>query len=133
MKHFLTTSLLLLLLVLLTGQATFAAQISIGIRIGPPPPPRVVRVVPVRPAAEFVWVESYWYPVGRHWRWHEGYWTRAPYAGARWLAPRYEGGVFYQGYWEGGGVRVEHDHHWDKHRERDFREHEKHDHDHDRH
>jgi len=24
------------------------------------------------------------YPVGRHYRWHRGYWTRPPYHGARW-------------------------------------------------
>jgi hypothetical protein len=32
-----------------------SGQVSVGIRIGPPPPPRVVRVVPTRPGAEFIW------------------------------------------------------------------------------
>jgi hypothetical protein len=129
MKHLLTVSLLLL--VLSAGQATYAAQVSIGIRIGPPPQPRPVYVVPVRPAPEYMWVDGYWYPTGNHWRWHQGYWTLAPYAGARWYAPRYEGGQFFQGYWEGGRGRIEHDHHWDHHKERDYRGHGQ-DHDHDR-
>jgi hypothetical protein len=101
------------------------AQVSIGIRIGPPPPPRVVHVVPVRPGPDFLWVEGYWYPVGGHYRWHDGYWTRPPYAGARWVAPRHDGRQFYEGYWEGNRGRLEHDHGWDHDRDRDY-----HDHDH---
>jgi hypothetical protein len=124
---------------LLIGLPASGAQISIGIRIGPPPPPRVVRVVPVSPGPEFFWVAGYWYPVGNHWKWHDGYYTRTPYGGARWVVPRYEGGQFYQGYWEGNRGRVEHDHKWDhdKHK-RDYdhdhgHDHDRdHDHDHDR-
>ena len=115
--------------------SAFGAQVSIGIRIGPPPPPRVVRVLPPRPSAEFVWVEGYWYPMHRRYRWHEGYWTRPPYAQARWVSPRYEGEQFYGGYWEGERGRVEHDHRWDRERERDYdrrRERER-DRDHERH
>lgn len=112
---------------LLVGLPASAAQISIGIRIGPPPPPRVVRLVPASPGPEFMWVGGYWYAVGNHWKWHDGYYTRAPYVGAHWVVPRYEGGQFYQGYWEGSRGRIEHDHKWDhdKHN-RDY------DHDHDR-
>jgi hypothetical protein len=137
MKKFRMTSLLLVVLILLTGQSLFA-QVSIGIRIGPPPPPVVVRVLPARPAPEFVWVDGYWYPVGNHWKWHKGYWTQAPYVGARWLAPHYEGGLFFAGYWEGDRGRFEHDHRWDHDRARDYRGHDRdhdhdHDHDHDRH
>ena len=58
------------------------AKISIGIVIGTPPPPRVV-FQPAQPGPDFVWVEGYWYPVGRQYSWHEGYWTRPPYSGAR--------------------------------------------------
>jgi len=50
---------------LLTGGSAFGAQFSIGIRIGPPPRPRMVRVLPPRPGPEFMWIEGYWYPVGR--------------------------------------------------------------------
>ena|SRR5437016_4138640 len=115
------------------------AQVSIGIRIGPPPPPRVVRIVPARPAPEFVWVEGYWYPVGHgnHWKWHQGYWTRSPYPGAIWYAPRYERDEYFEGYWEAPQrERIIHNHGWDKHHERDYwesHEHERgHDRDHDR-
>jgi len=108
------------------------AQVSIGIQIGAPPPPRAVVVMPAQPAADFMWVGGYWYPVGGHYRWHEGYWTRPPYAGARWVAPRHEGGRFYAGYWDGARGHVDHDHHWDKeHKVRDhgrFHEHEDHGH-----
>jgi hypothetical protein len=136
MKSFITMALLAV--TLLSAGSAFGAQVSIGIRIGPPPPPRVVRVFPARPAPEFIWVEGYWYPVGsgHHWKWHDGYWTRAPYVGARWYAPRYEEGLYFEGYWVGDRGRYEHDHHWDRDRDRDYREHERghgrgHDRDHD--
>jgi hypothetical protein len=111
----------LLALILLAGGVAFG-QISIGIRIGAPPPPRVVRVVPTRPGPEFIWVEGYWYPVGNHYKWHGGYWTRPPYAGARWVGPRHDGERFFDGYWEGDRGRFEHDHHWDRDRDRDYRD-----------
>src|SRR5438477_7776414 len=76
---------------------TLSAQVSLGIRIGPPPAPRVVRVQPRRPGADYIWVDGYWYPSGNRYRWHDGYWTRLPYAGARWVGPHYEGGMFYEG------------------------------------
>jgi len=104
---------------LLAGGPAFAVQVSIGIRIGPPPQPRVVRVLPPRPGPEFVWIDGYWYPVGRHYRWHEGYWTRPPYPGARWVVPHHDGERFFEGYWEGDRGRFEHDHRWDRDRERD--------------
>ena len=112
----------LLTLMLLIGGIAFG-QISIGIRIGPPPPPRVVRVLPPRPGPEFVWVGGYWYPVGNHYKWHAGYWTRPVYPGARWVAPRHDGERFFGGYWEGDAGRREHDHHWDRDHDRDFRDH----------
>jgi hypothetical protein len=96
MKTLMTT---LLAVILMASGSTASGQVSIGIRIGPPPPPRVVRVLPARPGPEWVWVQGYWYPVGRHYRWHEGYWTRPPYPGAHWVVPRYKGGEFFEGYW----------------------------------
>ena len=95
------------------------AQVSIGIRIGSPPPPRVVRVVPRRPGPEYVWVDGYCYPVSGRYRWHAGYWTRPPYLGARWIGPRYNGGQFFTGYWDGSRGRFDHDHQWDRDRGRD--------------
>ena len=105
--------------VLLAGIST-KAQVSIGIQIGTPPPPRVVVVMPAQPDPDYVWVGGYWYPVEGHYHWHEGYWSRPPYEGARWVPSRHEGGQFFAGYWEGGKGRVEHDHRWDKEKERDF-------------
>ena len=63
----------LLAAMLLATGTVIKAQVSIGIVIAPPPPARVVVVVPERPAPEFAWVEGYWYPVGNHYKWHEGY------------------------------------------------------------
>src|SRR5664279_347502 len=117
MRTFVKTATLLGLM-LLAGASTASAQITV--RIGPPPPPRVVRVQPARPGAEFVWVDGYWYPVGRHYRWHNGYWTRPPYAGAAWVAPRHEGRQFFNGYWN-GARRIEHNHRSDRARGRDYR------------
>jgi hypothetical protein len=130
MRNFMKTTLLAAML--LATVSAIEAQVSIGITIGPPPPPRVVLVLPARPDPEFVWVEGYWYPVGRHYKWHEGYWTRPPYEGARWVAPHHDGERFFIGYWEGDRGRVEHDHHWDRDGDRDFRDRD-HERDHDRH
>lgn len=115
----------LLALVLLTGISAFGAQVTFGIRIGPPPRPRVIRVVPRSPGPGFFWVPGYWYPAGNHYRWHDGYWTRPPYDGARWMEPRYDGQQFFMGFWEGGRGRFEHDHRWDRDRYRDYREHDR--------
>jgi len=101
--------------------STADAQVSIGVTIGQPPPPPVVYRVPPQPAPEFVWVEGYWYPHGHKYRWHDGYWTRAPFADAYWVAPYYAGGQYYAGYWESGPKRIDHDHHWDRdHDRRDY-------------
>jgi hypothetical protein len=114
------TKLLAATLLLAVGTA-FGAEIGIGIEIGPPPPPRVVHV-PRSPGADYVWIGGYWYVVGHSWRWHDGYWTRPPYAGATWVLPRHEGGRFFEGYWEGPHGRVAHDHAWDHDHDRDFRD-----------
>jgi hypothetical protein len=122
--------------ILLAAGSAANAQVSFGIRIGEPPPPRVVRVVPRRPAPEYVWVDGYWYPAGNRYRWHEGYWTRPPYEGARWIGPRHDGERYYEGYWDGDRGRLEHDHRWDHDRDRDSnrgRDRDRDDHDRDRH
>ena len=99
----------------------FGAEVSVGIQIGAPPPLRVERR-PRVPGPEYVWVDGYWYVVGHRWVWHNGYYTRPPYAGALWVAPRHEGGRFYEGYWQGDRGRFEHDHRWDHDRDRDYRD-----------
>ena len=118
-----------LLVLILLAAGCMVGQISI--RIGPPPPPRVVRVRPGLPGPGYYWVDGYWYPVGHRYQWHNGYWSRPPYDGARWIGPRHEGGAYYNGYWEGSRGRFEHDHRWDRDRNRDWRE--RRDHDRDRH
>jgi hypothetical protein len=95
------------------------AQVSFGIHIGPPPPPRAY-AVPAQPGPDYVWVEGYQYPVKGHYQWHNGYWTRPPYQGAYWVAPYHVGGQYYTGRWEGEHGVVNHDHHWDKSRARDW-------------
>jgi hypothetical protein len=107
------------------------AQVSIGIEIGAPPPPRVVYVQPPQPGPDFVWVAGYWYPVGHHYKWHEGYWSRPPYAGAVWVVPHHDGQRYFAGYWNGGRGRVELDHHWDHDHDRDFHEHDRYQHERD--
>ena len=99
---------------LLAASTAMAAHVSIGLNIGggygyyaPPPPPRVVYYA--SPGPEYVWVNGYYYSVGRGWRWRAGYWSLPPYANAYWVAPRYVGGRYYTGYWgrRGGyGYRV---------------------------
>ena len=119
---------------LLAGSLMAAApafgQVSVGIQIGAPPPPRVLRVRPVAPGPDYMWIDGYWYPVNGRYVWHAGYWTRPPYAGAHWVAWHHEGGRYFGGYWDGPHGRIEHDHHWDKdHRNRDHdRWHDDHDH-----
>ena len=130
MKNFIRATLLVAMLLVMARASE--AQVAVGIVIGAPPPPRVVAAIPARPESESVWIEGYWYPVGKHYKWHEGYWTRPPYEGARWIAPRHDGERYYAGYWEGERGRVEHDHNWDHDRDRDFHDHDRHsDHDHD--
>jgi hypothetical protein len=105
---------------LLLGPSAAQAQISFGVTIGEPPPPRVYRV-PRRPGPDYEWVEGYWYPQGPRYHWHNGYWTRPPYEGAYWVAPYYSRGQYFAGRWEGRRGFIAHDHRWDRNRRRDER------------
>ena len=111
----------LFVLMLLAAGAVFA-QVSVGIRIGAPPPDRVVRVQPRSPGAGYVWVAGYQYPEGNRYKWHDGYWTRPAYSGATWVAPHHDGQEYHNGYWNGDHGQVNHDHKWDKEkgRNRDY-------------
>ena len=111
MKMFLRT--LTVLAVLLAPAATTHAQVSFGIRIGEPPPPRAYRVPP-RPGPDYVWVEGYKYPEGSRYDWHDGYWTRPPYEGAYWVEPYHVRRQYFAGRWEGRRGNVSHDHRWDR-------------------
>lgn len=124
----------ILLASMLFAGITAFGQVSIGIQIGAPPPPRVVTVRPVAPGPGYAWVEGYWYPVGHHYKWHEGYWTRPPYAGAVWVVPHHDGQRYYEGYWEGPRGHMPHDHGWDHdHHNRDYGHDHEHEREHDRH
>jgi hypothetical protein len=118
----------LLTLFFVTTSTILTAQVSVGIRIGPPPPPRAMHIErPRPPQPDAIWVDGYWYPVGNHYKWHDGYWTQPPYPAAHWIGPRHENGMFYQGYWEGDRGRVDHDHRWDHDHNRDRDRSDKHD------
>ena len=103
-----------LLAPLLLVAGVMAAQVSIGIRIGAPPPPRVVRIQPRNPGSGYVWLGGYWYPQGNKYKWHDGYWTRPPYEGAHWVEPRHDGERYYEGRWGGERGEINHDHRWDR-------------------
>jgi hypothetical protein len=106
---------------LVLGCAIGSAQISVGIQIGAPPAPRVVRNQPRSPGPGYAFVDGYWYPNGNHYKWHNGYWTQPPYAGAHWTTPRYEGQKFYAGRWEGEQGNRDHDHKSDRDHNRNYR------------
>jgi len=105
---------------LLLAPATADAQVTFDVHIGPPPAPRAFKV-PRQPGPEYVWIEGYQYPQGSRYKWHDGYWTRPPYAGAYWVQPYYAGGQYTAGRWEGGRGNVDHNHRWDKGKQRDER------------
>ena len=108
-------------LTLLAAGAVFA-QFSVGIRIGAPPPPRIMRVQPRSPGEGYTWIAGYWYPEGNRYKWHQGYWTRPAYSGARWVEPHHDGQQYFAGHWDGDRGQVNHDHQWDKRRERNNRD-----------
>jgi len=120
MRQLASTAVVLLVMSVGFG-ATTHAQVSVSIQIGQPPAPRVVHVAPPPPPGPaFVWVQGYWYPVHNHYVWHDGYWTQPPYVGAHWVQPHYESQHYYYGHWDGDCGRVEHDHKWDKKKDRDY-------------
>jgi hypothetical protein len=84
---------------LLAGSSLFFGTVpgSAAVVPGPPPPVRIQPVPVPRPG--FTWVPGYYHPLGSRWAWHGGYWARAPYPHARWVAPRYYGGRYHRGYW----------------------------------
>jgi hypothetical protein len=95
----------LLALAVLAGSSLFAAPAvaiggGVGIEIGaPPPPPHVRYLRPVAPSSNHVWINGFYEPVGREYRWREGYWAPRPYPHAVWVAPRYREHRYYPGYW----------------------------------
>jgi hypothetical protein len=114
----------LLALLLVTGGLALAeTHISVGIGVGPgygygygpPPPPAVVAYRPPCPGPGYVWINGYYDGYGR---WFDGYWAMPPYGGAYWVAPRFDSGRYYSGYW--GGARVygrDYDRGWNRYRD----------------
>jgi hypothetical protein len=78
------------------------SQVSVYIGITPPPI-RYEAPPPPPPAPEFAWLEGFWVPQGRHYRWVPGHYERVPFAGAYWIHPHYvryaEGWEYHEGYW----------------------------------
>ncbi len=107
-----------LLFLIFAACTLLPAQVSIGVRIGAPPPIRVERNNIRRPSADYVWIDGYWYPERNRYKWHKGYWTRPPFAGARWAPGRYDGRSFFQGFWQNDNDRFDHNHGWDRDRNR---------------
>ena len=97
----------LLVLMLAASSSLFAAHFSVGIAVGPsygyyaapPPPPPAAVYYQARPRAGYVWIPGYYDAVGPRYIWRAGYYARPPYAGAVWVAPRYEGRRYYNGHW----------------------------------
>jgi len=103
---------------LLAPASAADAQVSFSVTIGPPPAWRASRIAP-QPGPDFVWIDGYWYPVGRRYVWHQGYWTRPPFPDAYWIEPYYNGRQWIGGYWDSDRGPRSHDHRWDKVRWRD--------------
>ena len=64
------------------------AQAQTVIRIGPPPPPRVV--VPVSPGPRYVWVGGYYRYRGNSYVWMPGHYVIPPRPYAVWVPGRWE-------------------------------------------
>ena len=121
MRNFVKTTALLAVILLAGAGSAVAAQVEFGITIGRPPAVRVQRVQPRSPGPGYVWLAGYWYPGNNNrYTWHDGYWTRPPYEGARWVEPRHDGQQYYAGYWQGDRGRTGHDHNSDRGRDRDY-------------
>ena len=95
---------LLALLFVACGSIFAHTNVFFGIGVGggygyyPPPPPVVAYAAPA-PGPGYSWINGYYYPAGPRWAWRSGYWAPRPFVGARWVAPRYYGHRYYNGYW----------------------------------
>jgi len=83
---------------LLAGSLFAKIDFSLGVNIGPPPPP-MVYARPGAPGPGYAWVDGYWYPVNGRYVWREGFWRRPPHREDHWIAPRHDGSRWFEGYW----------------------------------
>jgi hypothetical protein len=67
---------------------TSALAIEVGVRFGPPPPPR--EIVVARPSPRHVWVPGLYRWDGRHYVWVKGYWTYPPRGRSEWIPGRWD-------------------------------------------
>jgi hypothetical protein len=87
--------------------ASASPRISLGIRVGAPPPPLRHEMVVVRPGPHHVWVPGYWdwAPARHDYVWVGGRWVRPRHRHAVWVGPRWERRgheTFYiRGHWRG--------------------------------
>jgi hypothetical protein len=81
-----------------------AAQSSLSVTIGTPPPPVRYEVVPA-PRAGYIWAPGFWRWDGHHHVWAEGHWV-AERHGYRWAPDRWEhdheGWHYVPGHWNHG-------------------------------
>ena len=94
-------------------------QINFGVTIGREPPPLRYEARPAMPGPGYIWVDGYYEPFNGQYRWHPGYWNRAPYEGAYYVHPHWDhypdGWHMHEGYW----AHEDHDpHYWDNHHDR---------------
>ena len=92
-----------LMLSAVMSTACTSSRAGVGVRFGPPPPPRygVVGYAPVR---GMVWCDGFWDRGPGGWQWVAGSWQRPPRVGVRWVpghwAPVRGGSYrFRAGYW----------------------------------
>ena len=75
---------------------------GVGVRFGPPPPPRY-GVVGSAPRSGYVWTDGYWDRGPRDWNWMAGSWRRPPRSRATWVPGSWESSRgnyrFRRGYW----------------------------------
>jgi WXXGXW repeat (2 copies) len=100
---------------LLTTAFTLPAFAQVSVYIGSAPPPLRYERRGNAPGPGYAWVDGYWQPNGRHYRWVAGRWNQPPYEGARWNHPHYDhqrrGWEMHKGHWDRDDRRDQDDHH----------------------
>ena len=95
------------------------AAAQIGIYIGGAPPPLRYEERGPEPGPGYAWVDGYWAPNGRHYRWVAGRWDRPPYEGAYWNHPHYDhqrrGWQLHEGHWDHEDHDRDHRNHGEDH------------------
>ena len=89
---------------LLTVAFTVPTFAQVSLYIGSAPPPLRYERRGNAPGPGYAWVDGYWQPNGRHYRWVAGGWNQPPYEGAHWNHPHYDhrrqGWELHEGHWD---------------------------------